>query len=310
MVDVAVLSALNGHHAAPASVAGKAIAICGSSNRTRDEILALNDDPAVAVWGLNSSYTWMPRRDRWFEMHARNGAHFHFTPDHLAALAAMPCPILMDRHYDDLPMSVAFPFDAVQAMLGPNVRPIYSSSIDYMLALAVLEKTPEIRLLGVDMALDGEFAFERPGCDYWRGVAESRGITVTIPPASPLAMLGPRYGVESRDALRVIGQKLNSCHLQSQSERDKFLAKIDDAVRDARAVSMLMQAARTGGPVLGVTLKVDINQAIDAMGSVVDTIAKALSDYEDADSILNGYKQALMQTSDSLQKAAQGAEKP
>jgi len=54
----------------------------------------------------------------------------------------------------------------------------------------------EERLLGVDMATDAEYAYQRDACLYWIGIAEGRGIKVYLPKVSPLSQAF-QYGWDS-----------------------------------------------------------------------------------------------------------------
>jgi hypothetical protein len=56
----------------------------------------------------------------------------------------------------------------------------FSCSVDYALALAIYEGFTEIDMYGVNMAVDTEWAHEKPGVDFWCGVVKGRGIKLTI----------------------------------------------------------------------------------------------------------------------------------
>lgn len=55
----------------------------------------------------------------------------------------------------------------------------FSNTIDYMIALAIYEGYTSLDLYGVNMALESEYYYEKPGVDYWCGQAMGRGIRVT-----------------------------------------------------------------------------------------------------------------------------------
>jgi hypothetical protein len=54
----------------------------------------------------------------------------------------------------------------------------FTSSIAYMLALAIYRGYKKIVLIGIDMEVQSEYEFERPCVAYWIGQADARGITV------------------------------------------------------------------------------------------------------------------------------------
>jgi hypothetical protein len=65
-----------------------------------------------------------------------------------------------------------------------------------MLACAILATPEEIAVYGVNMAQDGEYAHQRPSCEYFAGIALGGGIRLSIPQASDLLKCGSLYGVE------------------------------------------------------------------------------------------------------------------
>ena len=68
----------------------------------------------------------------------------------------------------------------------------FTSSIAYMLALAIMKKPKEISLWGIDLEHGTEYAHQRPCILYWIGQAEARGIKVTT--SSMLAKTPFMYG--------------------------------------------------------------------------------------------------------------------
>ena len=72
----------------------------------------------------------------------------------------------------------------------------FTSSISYMIALAMYEKFKEIRIYGVDFSLTAELAFERPGCEYLIGLARGSGIRIALSQDSPLLYTPYTYGYD------------------------------------------------------------------------------------------------------------------
>lgn len=135
----------------------KKVAILGFTDSYK---LAPFADPEWEIWGLNELYQFIPRWTRWFEIHDRtvweedrSRAALKLKP-----LAAMTCPVYMQKHYDDIPASVPYPLDDVLKAFPnpcPGALPYLTNSISYMLALAILEgHFGEISIYGVDMAAD------------------------------------------------------------------------------------------------------------------------------------------------------------
>jgi hypothetical protein len=78
----------------------------------------------------------------------------------------------------------------------------FTNSISYMIALAIYEKYEEIGIYGVDMATggfdtpNGEYAHQRPSCEYYIGIAVGRNIKVTVPSSADLLKTRFLYGPE------------------------------------------------------------------------------------------------------------------
>lgn len=68
-----------------------------------------------------------------------------------------------------------YPIDEIKAFFKTDY---FSNSIDYMIALAIYEKATSIDLYGVNMLAGDEWAYEKPGVDYWCGQAMGRGIEI------------------------------------------------------------------------------------------------------------------------------------
>lgn len=104
-----------------------------------------------------------------------------------------PFPIYTQQEMNEVPASIEFPLEDVsEALLGHRLRfgeraeEYYTSSVAYMLALAIYENIPKIEIYGVEMASDTEYRWQRPGAEFWIGLAIGRGITVQLHPDSHL----------------------------------------------------------------------------------------------------------------------------
>jgi len=56
----------------------------------------------------------------------------------------------------------------------------FTSTVDYAIALALYEGHKEIDLYGVNMARPGEYAYQKPGADFWCGMAIGMGVKLTV----------------------------------------------------------------------------------------------------------------------------------
>ncbi len=136
-------------------------------------------------WGLPWS-DQSPHFDRWFEMHPpeiifdveQGKRQLSYRQD----LEESEVPVYMQQAYPDIPMALAYPFEAVGDDVLPGIpeHDRYGSSIAYMLALAIYIGAREIALYGVDLK-DDAFDHQRPNLALLIGVAMGRGIKVHVP---------------------------------------------------------------------------------------------------------------------------------
>jgi hypothetical protein len=70
-----------------------------------------------------------------------------------------------------------YPLDHIVKFFGTDY---FSNTVDYALALAIYEGFTEIDLYGVNMSYGGEYFWEKPGVEFWVGMALGRGIKVTV----------------------------------------------------------------------------------------------------------------------------------
>lgn len=164
------------------------------------------DDPSFEIWGLNELYQFIPRWDRWFEIHDRKlyENDRNRTSEHIAKLRAMTCPVYMHQHWDDIPNSVPYPLQQVCEAFPnpcPTAMPYLTNSITYEILLAVLEGFQEIHCYGVDMSHSTEYGSQRPSCEWAIGIAQGRGIKVYLPAESDLLKTNFLYGYQVEPAL-------------------------------------------------------------------------------------------------------------
>lgn len=175
----------------------KTVAITGMSPASRD--IANYEPDHVEVWGLNNAREILKRVDRLFQIHQR--IEVDEDPEYLKWLQSLDCPVYMIEHYDDIPNSVKYPFGEVATQIFPAETEYASdyltSTIAYMMALAIYEGFDEIHLWGIDMATGTEYEQQRPCMEFWIGAARMKGIKVVIPDSSPLCKHNPdgMYGV-------------------------------------------------------------------------------------------------------------------
>ncbi len=170
----------------------------------------------LEIWGLNESHvwSWMKKWTRWFQLHpkhywirdtASRGAKGHYgwlKQDH-------GLPIYMQHHYEDVPNSIAYPLEEAIALTGKvkqgfEAVKYYTSTLPYMIALAILEGFQRIEMYGFEMAAGDEFVPQKACAEFWMGFAAGKGLEVYIPEACSL-LSGPLYAYQGQGPRNVIG---------------------------------------------------------------------------------------------------------
>ena len=174
------------------------VAIVGFCETTRD--LAPFKDDSFEVWSCNHNWPFIPRWDRWFDVHQRGFIELHQTyreekdPHEKFLKTGHGKPVYMVERFEDFPSSVEFPVEAIVKKFGPEYD-FFTNGIAYMVALAVFEGFSEIHIYGVDMRHDSEYGAQAPSVTFWVGFARGLGIKVFIPEDSSLCKSPDgRYG--------------------------------------------------------------------------------------------------------------------
>ena len=203
----------------------RAIAIVGFARDTRE--LANAEPPEVEIWGLNLAHHFLHRWDRWFQIHppdwkgteSGDGNYFGRDPDHLRFLQECGKPVYTREVDPRIPTSVAYPLAEVTS----HLRRYFTSSVAYMIALAIHEGVDEIKLFGINLASHPEYMRERACVEYWLGVAEGMGITVTLPGQCPL-LSGPLYAHDDDSGQKLSQERLSQWKGRALEARDGFIA--------------------------------------------------------------------------------------
>ena len=177
------------------------IAIIGSA--TSSTLLAPYRDPSWSIWGCSPGvYGVAPRKDVWYETHRWEPqtpgfpqdpvAKPWYSPEYVRFIELFEGPVMMSEVPPTVKNAVIYPYAYMVAKYGPYH---FTSSVAWMIALALEFKPKAIGLWGVDMAAHEEWASQRPGCQHFLGLALRMGIEVVLPPESDLMQPTTMYGV-------------------------------------------------------------------------------------------------------------------
>lgn len=165
----------------------KKVAIVGGGpTRTQAPI----KDPTWEIWSLGRNRFRFHRLHRWFEMHsipqirAYRGNPKTKRPfgEYWRFLKTLKRPVVMQKVHKAIPTSEAYPIDDALAAFGR----CFTSSVSYMIALAILEEYEHIGLWGVDMKSNEEYVYQRDAVRYLLGCGKQRGSRIHLPASCPI----------------------------------------------------------------------------------------------------------------------------
>lgn len=207
-------------------------------------------DPSWQIWGCSPGlYGVAPRVNAWFELHLWEPGQTWFSPEYVQWLNALPgrgvklwtgAPNPEGVVYGQSPVAGAevLPWKELLAEFDP-AQSFCTSSLFWMMALAIKAGATKIGFWGVDMAAAEEYEMQRAGIHFLAYVARSRGIEVGIPPESDLFTPRFRYGIDewthSYRKVRARTAELTARHaaaqaqaVNSQCEANFLAGAIDD----------------------------------------------------------------------------------
>lgn len=208
-------------------------------------------DPAWNIWILNTlgHASEVPRWDRQFELHDLELTKHKDYGDYYPWLTRQTRPVfLRDAPPAEFQAGVQFPLgEILEHFKGLSGRTYLTNTVSLMLALAIFEHelgetTEAIGLWGVDMAqhaLQGaghvgwftsEYARQRPSVEYWIGIAEGRGIKVTIPPQSDILKAACIYGFHTTERFQKFQARRVELQQRIGHAQQQEVARHDEAI--------------------------------------------------------------------------------
>lgn len=172
------------------------------------------DDDSYEFWGINECWAdpAFKHVDVLFELHdykwiveeKRVKGHIKWLRENQVV------PVFMQRHFEDIPLSVAFPRDMIIKEFGSY----FTNTISWEIALAIKLGFKEIRLYGINMANEIEYASQRPSCEYFLGIVagmKRAGVDIDfyVPPESDLLKSMYLYGFEDGE-LSIMSAKIDA----------------------------------------------------------------------------------------------------
>jgi len=134
----------------------------------------------------------MPNIDRFFELHRWEPGQTWFSEGYCEFLKNFKGPVYMTAPVPDVKNCTILPHKELVDKYGPY---FFTSTIAWMLAMAIEEGADKIAMYGIDMGAIEEYKDQRLGCQYFAMLAKARGIEVGVPPESDVLRPAPLYGV-------------------------------------------------------------------------------------------------------------------
>jgi hypothetical protein len=233
---------------------GSKVAICGFAESYKQ---APFDDPTVHIWGLNELHKYLPRWDRWWEVHDSEtlGVTKRDLSDgeikrHLEWLSRNHGPnrpiYMLPEHCDGrFPNAVPHPIDELCAVFGEY----FTSTIGYMVGRAILDGYEWIGLFGVDLASDIEYPRQRPNTEHLIGIAKGMGRTVELAPASAICKAAHLYGHQKPVADDRLFTAVKGHHAKLKQQHEQTLAQLhtlDGAIQECENFMRLPEFLERG----------------------------------------------------------------
>lgn len=209
----------------------KKVAICGTAPSIKQ---APFGDANFDIWGVAHCcfLKEVTRLDRIFEIHSKE----IWVKDN-APFQRFPNAILYFQEKDEKwSNSRTFPLkpmlEKYKVNKGfDNEANYFSSSIPYMICMAIDEGYEEIHVYGIHLLQDEEYFYQRPCAEFWLGVAQGKGIKVYMPPAADLLKFPYLYGYQEEDGeTKKIEERIKEFDSRLsalQNNKDQFLSRIN-----------------------------------------------------------------------------------
>lgn len=128
----------------------------------------------------------------------------------------------------------------------------FTSSIAFMLALAIWEGFEVIDIYGVDLTVGEEYDYQKPCAEFWIGLAMGKGIEVGIPKGSALLHTAWRYGWESEPDWPIKMSEVLDRMKMLHNEHDRLtmaLEQVKGALQNNQFYHDLLQARLRGSTI-------------------------------------------------------------
>jgi len=200
-------------------------------------------DPDWEIWACSpGTYGIITRVTAFFELHLWEPGQPWFSPEYVQWLGNLP-----KRGVTLWVGNAAVPIEGAQVLPYQELLDEFdknhwfcTSSLFWMMALAMRSGATKIGLWGVDMAATEEFEAQRAGIHYLAVLAQAAGIEVGAPPESDLFTPRFRYGIDEwTHSFRKVRARMNELKIRQQQAAAEAKAKEGEALFLAGAIDDL-----------------------------------------------------------------------
>jgi len=171
-------------------MAEKKIAIVGTAPSSVN--LAPFQDESWEIWACSPAGMPLVRVNQWFELHRYIRGAVSFPEEYCDFLAKFEGPVWVAKDTPEIPTAELFPWEELVQKYSPY---FFTSTIAWMLAMAIEMNPSHIAMFGVDMGAEEEYKDQKIGCHFFALQAQMKGIDVSVPPESSLFCPAPLYGI-------------------------------------------------------------------------------------------------------------------
>jgi hypothetical protein len=137
------------------------------------------------IYGVNDACLRTPEVTHTFHMHDLKGFHKNKVTESSTKLLINHCkdypemPLYTVKCYKEIPNAILYPLeDVIDHFNLPAAY--FSSGPEYMIAWAIREGFDEMTLYGLNMSVHEEYHTQKPGMEFWIGMALGKGMKVNL----------------------------------------------------------------------------------------------------------------------------------
>lgn len=272
------------------------IAILGTAGSSMT--LAPFKDQSWAIWACSPGaypICAQNRSDVWFEPHrwlptppgmfGTPGTRPWFSPEFHQFLAKHKGPVFMTETQSSIPSSVPIPYAQLIEKYGPY---FWTSTIAYMIAMAIEQLGPRaldgenvtIGLWGVDMSSNEEWAYQRPACQHFIGIAISMGINVVLPQESDLMRPPTMYGIGEHNPRHI---RLMARKAEAEAQKAALVHQRDQAANQLLLVTGTLNEINYMLEAWSDDIVIDPRKAVSFSGEFIKPLGQASRALMEAD---------------------------